>query len=147
MLPLGVMLGSALRAWDYSMYRWRSRISCIYFSLKWLILQAVVAQCLPLVSGTFTHHVRRVGATPPKANTGTGHFLFHLISSLTEILKSHTPAYENALKLLHVGVLGNMGEKTYDFIFLILLQCFYHIKLKRAKKKKRRTPKQSATRT
>lgn len=32
--------------------------------------------------------------------------------------------------------LAIMEKKTYDF-FLILLQCFYHIKLKWAKKKKK----------
>lgn len=91
-------------------------------------MQAVVAQCLPLVSPCMwnihtSYHVRRVGATQPKANTVAGHFLFHVLGSLTEILKSHTPAYENALKLFHVGVLGNMGEKTYIYIYFF----FYEI--------------------
>lgn len=39
-----------------------------------------------------SHCVRRVSATLPKASADAGHFCFHLITSLVEILKSHTPA-------------------------------------------------------
>lgn len=41
-------------------------------------------------SGTFSHRVRGVGGAKPKAIRGRGHFLFHLIRSLTDPQVTHT---------------------------------------------------------